>query len=274
MTTLRIVDTAALREYETMQNYNVTIAWTTVGRSRRGKPKTEKKALQINRENACEAMELFLAALRFCVVKGRIEVNARSLLLPRPDLDQFTVIAQQLRLKGARINVGTVRFCHLDDYRAASVLRSTISVSHYRFEASALSIDLLKWADANNAIHELPSFYFNSHSFTDEMIAYLCFGGRSTWRFDKHLHKPPVSPQFLRKLVKARRDATTRREVRLRIDLPAGHLEVEQLKDPEMRIVPYGTKAYSLTFADIENFTLECGVCPIFGNATLKCTAN
>ena len=41
MTVLRTVDTAALREYETMRNYNVTIAWTTVGRSRRGKPKTE-----------------------------------------------------------------------------------------------------------------------------------------------------------------------------------------------------------------------------------------
>lgn len=41
MVALRFVDTAHLIEYETVQNYNVTIAWTTVTRSRRGKPKTE-----------------------------------------------------------------------------------------------------------------------------------------------------------------------------------------------------------------------------------------
>ena len=41
MTALRVVDTAHLREYDTVQNFNVTIAWTTVGRSRRGKSKTE-----------------------------------------------------------------------------------------------------------------------------------------------------------------------------------------------------------------------------------------
>lgn len=41
VTALRVVDTAHLREYDTVQNFNVTIAWTTVGRSRRGKSKTE-----------------------------------------------------------------------------------------------------------------------------------------------------------------------------------------------------------------------------------------
>lgn len=38
---VRIVDTAKLWEYATLRNYNVTVAWTVVGKSRRGKPKEQ-----------------------------------------------------------------------------------------------------------------------------------------------------------------------------------------------------------------------------------------
>ncbi|KAH7713132.1 hypothetical protein AAVH_19531 [Aphelenchoides avenae] len=182
MVALRFVDTAHLIEYETVQNYNVTIAWTTVTRSRRGKPKTEKKSLKINCENAVEAIALFSAALRFCVVKERIDVHMRSLLLHRTDLDQLSEPMQEL-LKDAKIAVDQVRFGHLDDYNAASALLSTLDVDFYYFTSSALSIDLLKWADANEMYGGRPRVVWNENALTEEMILYRCFGGQSTKRF-------------------------------------------------------------------------------------------
>lgn len=82
--------------------------------------------------------------------------------------------------------------------RAASLTNGFTTLRRHGPPFVAL-LELLEWADANNAYHELPRI--DADALTEEMILYLCFGGRSTKRFNEDLHNPPVSPQFLRKLV-------------------------------------------------------------------------
>ncbi|KAH7713133.1 hypothetical protein AAVH_19532 [Aphelenchoides avenae] len=268
MTALRFVDTAVLREYETVQNYNVTIAWTTVGRSRRGKPKTETKALKINCENAHEAIRLFAAALQFCVVKERLEVNIRTLLLHPADIDQLREIKEH-RLADANITIDEVQFARAEDYHAASAFLSTVDIQYCYFTASALSMDLLEWADANDMYDARPSIDMDKQALTEEMILYRCFGGRSAKRFIAYLTDPLVSPQFLRKFVKARRAALTRREVRL--ELWRSRLDLEQLHEEERPTVKYCGSSTEFTFADIEDFKLEFRD---FIVPTITCIAN
>ncbi|KAH7697477.1 hypothetical protein AAVH_35439, partial [Aphelenchoides avenae] len=94
----------------------------------------------------------------------------------------------------AKIAVDQVRFGHLDDYNAASALLSTLDVDFYYFTSSALSIDLLKWADVNDMYGGWPSVVWNENALTEEMILYRCFGGQPT----KHSPPPYGSHEFRR----------------------------------------------------------------------------
>lgn len=57
------------------------------------------------------------------------------------------------------------------------------------------------------------------------------------------------------------RDASTRRWVWLTVHLPPGRVEVEHLKDTEMRketiVHSHGLSVYTFAFVDMEDFTLE-----------------
>lgn len=65
-------------------------------------------------------------------------------------------------------------------------------------------MDFLEWADANGIYDRGPSIGMDRRTVTEEMILYRCFGGQSRARFTAYLCDPPVSPQFLQKLVKVR----------------------------------------------------------------------
>lgn len=108
-------------------------------------------------------------------------------------------------LPDAKITIDEVQFGHLDDYHAALAFLSTLDVGSYYFTSSALGMDLLMWADANDMYDARPSIEMDKRALTEDMILYRCFGGRSAKRFTAYLTDPLVSPQFLRKLVKVRK---------------------------------------------------------------------